>query len=47
MTFDKIKKIYLAKKRNTISHNFIREIFDEIKVEYKKEKRREGKDANQ
>jgi len=47
MTFDKIKKIYLSKKKNTISHNFIKEIFDEIKVEYKKEKRKEGKDANQ
>ena len=47
MTFDKIKKIYLSKKRGAISYNFIKKIFDEIKVEYKKEKTREGKDANQ
>lgn len=47
MTFEKVKKIYLSKRRDTINHNFIKEIFDEIKVEYKKEKRREGKDANQ
>lgn len=47
MTFDKIKKIYLSRKRNTINHNFIKEIFDEIKVEYKKEKKEKGKDANQ
>jgi len=47
MTFDKIKKIYLSKKKETVSHNFIKEIFDEIKTEYKKEKRKEGKDANQ
>lgn len=47
MTFEKIKKIYLSKKKNSINHNFIKEIFDEIKLEYKKEKRKEGKDANQ
>lgn len=47
MTFDEIKKIYLSKKQDAISHNFIKQIFDEIKAYYKKEKRKEGKDANQ
>lgn len=47
MTFDKIKSIYLSKKGKTVNHNFIKEIFDEIKTEYKKEKRAKGKDANQ
>lgn len=47
MTFDKIKKIYLSKKKKAVSLNFIKEIFDEIKTEYKKEKSTQGKDANQ
>jgi len=47
MTLEKIKKIYLSKKKKAISHNFIKEIFDEIKDKYKKEKKKEGKDANQ
>lgn len=47
MTLEKIKKIYLSKKGSKINHNFIKGIFDEIKIEYKKEKRKEGKDANQ
>ena len=47
MNIDKIKKIYLLKKKKAISHNFIKEIFDEIKTEYKKEKKANGKDANQ
>lgn len=47
MEFEQIKKLYLSKKQKEIDHNFIKKIFDEIKEKYKKEKRREGKDANQ
>lgn len=47
MEFEQIKKLYLSKKQKEIDHNFIKKIFDEIKEKYKKEKRKEGKDANQ
>jgi len=47
MNIDQIKKIYLSRKKKEIGDNFIKSIFDEIKEKYKKEKRREGKDANQ
>lgn len=47
MTTDQIKKIYLSRKKKEIGDNFIKDIFDEIKEKYKRDKRREGKDANQ
>lgn len=47
MTIKDIIKIYEAKKKKEISHNFIKEIFDEIKEKYKKEKNKKGIDANQ
>ena len=47
MNIDQIKKIYLSRKKKEIGDNFIKSIFDEIKEKYKKEKREEGKDANQ
>ncbi len=47
MTFKTVKQIYLSRKKKEIDHNFIKEIFNEIKEKYKREKRKEGKDANQ
>jgi len=47
MTFEKIKQIYLSRKKKEINHNFVNKIFGEIKEKYKKEKMKEGKDANQ
>jgi len=47
MTFEKVKEIYLSKKKGEVNLNFIKGIFDDIKEEYKKEKRKEGKDAGQ
>jgi len=47
MTLDEVKKIYLSKKGREINHNFVKEIFDELKTKYKTEKEEEGKDANQ
>lgn len=47
MTFEKVKQIYLAKKRQEVNHDCIKDIFDEIKEQYKIEKQKEGKDAGQ
>lgn len=47
MKIEEIKQIYLSRKKREIDHNFIKKIFDEIKEKYKKEKRKDGKDANQ
>lgn len=47
MDIEKLKQIYLSKKKREISLDFIKNIFDEYKSEYKKQKVLEGKDANQ
>lgn len=47
MTFEKVREIYLLKKNGQVDLNFIRGIFDNIKEEYKKEKKKEGVDAGQ